>query len=295
MIELRVVAADADYASWAAIKTRVVSNEPMTAEQVRATADEQGRLMLLASLDGIDAGCGVASLSNFGGRAFMAVRVLPEHRRRGVGSELVRALAEHAGALGRDGVNAFVSATEPESIAFAESYGLRQVDYQLETVREIGEEAAPELPTGLELIPVGARREETLREVWPYALESYEDLPLPGEVTYPLATWLREEATVPDGSFVAMEGDEIVGYAGLMEYAAPSTAEHGLTFVRRSQRRRGLGRVLKQAQIEWASQNGIRTLVSWTQQGNEAMQALNRSLGYQEMSKVLTMQGPLPL
>ena len=34
-------------------------------------------------------------------------------------------------------------------------------------------------------------------------------------------------------------------------------------------------------------------LVTWTQKGNEAMQALNASLGYENRSRVLTMQGPL--
>jgi hypothetical protein len=34
-------------------------------------------------------------------------------------------------------------------------------------------------------------------------------------------------------------------------------------------------------------------LVTWTQKGNEGMQALNASLGYENRSRVLTMQGPL--
>jgi mycothiol synthase len=295
MIELRIPSTDADYETWAAIKTRVVPNEPVTAEQLRAYDDEAGRLMLLASLDGVDAGCGVAGLSSFGGQAFMAARVLPGHRRRGVGRELVRALCDHARSLGRDGVNAFVDAAEPASVAFAESLGLRQVDYQLEMVREVGDERAPPGLPGIDLIAVDGRRDELLRAVWPLALEAYEDLPLPGELSYPVATWLRDEATVPDGSFVAFELGAVVGYAGLTEHAGESTAEHGLTAVRRERRGRGIARTLKQAQIHWASENGVRTLVSWTQQGNEPMQALNRSLGYAERTKVLTMQGPLPL
>ena len=51
-------------------------------------------------------------------------RVLPEHRRRGVGSELVRALAEHGRALGRNGVNSFVEWHDDASIRFAEKLGL---------------------------------------------------------------------------------------------------------------------------------------------------------------------------
>ena len=120
-------------------------------------------------------------------------------------------------------------------------------------------------------------------------------MPLPGPVTYKLETWLREEATRPSGSFVALEHGEIVGYAGLMEHAnGDATAEHGLTAVRRDRRRRGIGRALKLAQLHWASGHGVVELVTWTQKGNEGMQGLNRALGYRDVSKVLTMQGTLP-
>ncbi len=293
MIELHV-AGDGELDVWARLKSRVVPNEPISAEQLR-TADEPDRLLLLADLDGVVAGCGIGARSNFGGRAFIAARVLPEHRRRGVGSALVRALSAHARELGLTGVNAFVYADEPHSIAFAESYGLAGVDYQLEQVREIGAEPAPKVPTGLELVALGERREELLRKAWPVALEGYEDMPLPGEVTYRLATWLRDEATRPEGSFAALEDDAVVGYAGLIEHASgAAVAEHGLTVVRRDRRGRGIARALKQAQLDWAARAGVTRLVTWTQQGNEAMQALNRSLGYVDESKVITFQGTLP-
>ena len=290
MIDLRVVSTDADYESWAAIKSAVIPDEPVTAAQLRAS-HEDGRVLLLAARDGVDAGCGIGSPSGFAGLAFFGVRVLAEHRGNGVARELVRALCEHARALGREGVNAFVDANDPDAQAVAEHYGLQQVDYQLQQARTVGREPAPEL----ELVSLDGRREELLHAAWPLAQEAYADLPLPGEVSYPLATWLRDEATVPAGSFAALDGGRVVGFASLVEHADDGTAEHGLTAVARSHRGRGIGRALKLAQLHWASQNGITTLVTWTQQGNEAMQALNRSLGYVDVSKVLTMQGPLPL
>ena len=261
----------------------------MTAERLRAT-DEDGRLLLLASRDGVDAGCAIGALSGWAGLAFFGVRVLPEHRGRGVARELTRALCDHARALGRDGVNASVDAAEPEAKQVAEHYGLQQVDYELRQERTVGDEPA----SPLAVVSLVGRREELLHAAWPLAQEAYADLPLPGEVSYPLATWLRDEATLPDGSFVALDGDAVVGYAGLSEHE-PGKAEHGLTAVARTHRGRGIGRGLKLAQLHWAAGNGIHTLVTWTQQGNEAMQALNRSLGYEDVSKVLTMQGPLPL
>jgi mycothiol synthase len=292
VIELRVADSDADLELWAAIKTRVVPDGPVTGAQLRQQGEPE-RLLLLAELDGVLAGCGIGARSGFRGGAFLAARVLPEFRRRGVGAELVRALAEHGRALGLDGVNTFVAADDPDSIAFAERFGLGEVDYQLEQRRAVGDEAAPFIPRDLELESLEHRREEILREVWPVALEGYADLPLPGEVTYRIESWLREEATRPAGSFVAREASEVVGYAGLLE-RDETTAEHGLTVVRRDRRGRGIARALKESQIQWAAENGVRELVTWTQEGNEAMQALNHSLGYVDTSKTLTFQGPLP-
>jgi mycothiol synthase len=294
MIELRTVSSDADLAAWAALKSAVVPNEPVTAAQLRA-AVEPDRILLLAERDGELAGCGIADRSSFGGRAFIAVRVLPQHRRHDVGSTLLRPLTDHARSLGLTGVNAFVYANEPHSIAFAESLGLAEVDYQLEQVRAIGDEPPAEVPAGFDLESLEERREELLEAVWPVALEGYEDLPIPGGVTYRQETWLREEATRPRGSFVALERGEVVGYAGLLEHGdSEAVAEHGLTVVRRDRRGRGVGSALKRAQLRWASLADVAELVTWTQKGNEPMQALNRSLGYADRSKVITYQGPLP-
>src|SRR5262249_18710840 len=91
VIALREVETDRDLELWARIKSLVVPNQPVTAEQLRRSAAAD-RLLLLATLDGSDAGCGIADRSDFGNRVFIAARVLPEHRRRGVATALVRAL-----------------------------------------------------------------------------------------------------------------------------------------------------------------------------------------------------------
>jgi len=296
MIELRRAESASDLETFARIKSTVEPNEPVTTVQLERTA-EPDRLLLLASLDGTDAGCGVGALSNFGGRAFCAARVLAPYRRHGVGTALFLALAAHGRALGRSGVNAFVDAADEGAIAFARAFGLEEADHQLEQLRGISpDEQAPAPPEGVELVSLAGRRKELLHAAWDaVAVEGYDDMPVPGPVSYRIETWLREEATRPDGSFVAVENCVIVGYAGLMEHAnGPASAEHGLTAVRRDCRRRGIARALKQAQLHWAAGAGVLELVTWTQRGNEGMQALNRGLGYRDVSKVLTMQGPLP-
>ena len=62
----------------------------------------------------------------------------------------------------------------------------------------------------------------------PLAERGYADLATRDAVTVAIDDWLRDEATLPEGSFVALAGDEIVGYSGLLplgdDDAAPRTA-----------------------------------------------------------------------
>src|SRR5262249_46592550 len=71
VIAVRRAESEADYETWARIKTAVVRNEPTTVEHLRKLEDEPGRLLLLADVDGEPVGCGVAGRSSFGGRAFV--------------------------------------------------------------------------------------------------------------------------------------------------------------------------------------------------------------------------------
>ena len=47
--------------------------------------------------------------------------------------------------------------------------------------------------------------------------------------------------------------------------------------------------------IYLAAVNGIREVYTWTQTGNEAMQQLNRSLGYVDRNMVVNVRAALPL
>jgi len=157
-----------------------------------------------------------------------------------------------------------------------------------------GGRPAPRDIEGVELVSI-AERPELLREAWPVARQGYDDLPIEG-LDIRLDSWLAEEATLPAGSFVALVGGEVVGYAGLMCWADDETkAEHGLTVVRRDWRGRGVAAALKEREIAWAAANGVRELVTWTQTGNENMQAVNERLGYAVRGFSISFGRDLPL
>ena len=57
-------------------------------------------------------------------------------------------------------------------------------------------------------------------------------------------------------------------------------AENGLTVVDGHGAAKGLGTALKRRQLAWAAANGLRELVTWTQDANAAMRQVNTRLGY---------------
>lgn len=296
MIEVRRAESDADLEAWIHVRRTLFPNESAgTVERHRELATPD-RLLLVADLDGELAGSGLADRSSNLERAFLAPRVLPDRRRRGVGTELLRALVPHAEQMGVPEVSAHVDGTDPGALAFAERFGFEEVDRQVEQVRLLNssEPAPSPLPEGAEVVAI-AEQPELLERTYELALQGYEDLVLPWTVVVPLEEWLREEATLPGGSLVALADGAIVGFSGLMEHDSEGVAEDGLTVVRRDWRRRGLAKALKEREIEWAAANGIREIVTWTQRGNDGMRALNEQLGYEYRDVSVSVMAPLPV
>jgi GNAT superfamily N-acetyltransferase len=192
--------------------------------------------------------------------------------------------------------NAWASVDDPGSRAFAKRFGFEEVDREVEQV--IGLPAAlPEapMPDGVEVVSV-AYRPELLREAYSLAREEgYADLAIDGDVVIEIDDWLRDEATLPGGSFVALHEGRIVGYSGLMRHDNSGAAEDGLTVVARDWRRRGLAIALKRFELAWAAEHGFTEVVTWTQRRNEGMRAVNERLGYVYRTVAFKMMGPVPL
>jgi GNAT superfamily N-acetyltransferase len=295
MIGVRRVESDADLEAWRRVRIAVLPNErTSTVEEIRR-AETPEQLMLLAEADGELLGSGVAGRSDVGGHGFVAPRVLPDKRRNGVGTALLQRLAEHVESLGfpRAGSNV----DDSGSLEFAHRFGFREHDRQVEQVREIaGNEPTPRIPDGIEPASLAERPELFPRVYHELAVEALADLAVTPKVEISFEDWEREWVTWPEGSFIALTGDEIVGCAGLIrDYDRPDRAEHSLTAVRRDWRGRGLAKALKRQTIAWAAANGLTELYTWTQTGNEAMQAVNERLGYSIRSTCITVSGAIPL
>jgi mycothiol synthase len=99
-IAVRLVCRDEDYAAWRQVRLAVLPGERAdSAEQLRAQAGPRHQF-LLAEVDGVLAGSGVVSKSDLAGSGAVAARVLPHRRRQGVGTAILRVLAERAAGMG---------------------------------------------------------------------------------------------------------------------------------------------------------------------------------------------------
>jgi mycothiol synthase len=293
-ITIRLVDSDEDYAAWRQVRLAVVPNERAdSVENLRAQAGPQHQF-LLAEVDGELAGSGVVGKADLAGSGAITARVLPGWRRRGVGTAILRVLAGRAAEMGFGVVGSNVE--DLGSVSFAERYGFREVDRQVEQVRVIGDEPAPRVPDGIEIVQVSARP-ELWRAVYPtVGAQAFQDMALISPLDVSLEQWERDWISDPDAMFVALADGEVIGCAGLLpDPDDPGRAEHALTSVRRDWRRRGVAAALKRCCLAWAANHGLREVYTWTQRGNDDMRALNTHLGFTTRTESLTMHAGLPL
>jgi mycothiol synthase len=284
---------DADLDQWRQVRIAVVPGERApTVAELRAEA-APGRLLVLAKDGGQLVGSGIADNSGLKG-GFVCPRVLPGARRRGVGTAILLALAEHCVSLGHDVAGSRVE--DEGSAAFARRFGFAETDREVEQVYAVGAEPEPLIPPGISIARLADRPE--LAELAYHRLnETFADLALTSVLQVSLQEWQRDWTGLPEASFVALDCDgEVVGTASLRpDPDKPGRAENGYTAVRREWRGRGVAAALKRTGLAWAGRNGIAEIYTWTQQGNHDMRAVNERLGYTYAAVSIRVEAALPL
>ena len=292
-IEIRVAETDADLEAWRRVRIAVLPDERCASVEWMRNSMTPERVYLLAELDGVVAGSGLGGRSSFG-YAGLHPRVLPDFRRRGVGTALLHALAANAVEHGFE--QAGTNVDDPGSLAFAERFGAGEVDRQIEQVRDVGVEPAPVVPDWLQIVAVAERPELWPAAYEPLAQQAFADMATYRPVLVTREQWEREWLAWPEGMFVGLVDGEIVGCAGLeRDDDDPLRAENALTAVLRGWRGRGIATALKLTTLAVAAEHGIRQIYTWTQTGNEDMRALNERLGYRYRNVSITVRADLPL
>jgi GNAT superfamily N-acetyltransferase len=277
-------------------------NDAVTMDEVRSfKASVRAYVDHLARLDGVAVGSAVGVISpQRADRVFTLLTVLPEHRRRGVGSALYRAISTWAAEQSLSELEIPVLDNDPASLAFAERRGFVEERRELGVVLHLTEIAPPKIepPDGVEIV-TWAERPELARGIYEVALEALPDIPgSEDDEVEPFDDWLKHDmqgsGDRPEATFVAIAGEEVIGYAKFSLTAAqPTTAHHDLSGVKRAWRGRGVAGALKAAQINWALANGYTELHTRNEERNEPIRRLNARLGYRPGIGRIYLVGPI--
>jgi mycothiol synthase len=260
-------------------------------------ASNQGSVLLLAHAGADVAGAATAAPAGRPGFQFTMVRVMPGQRRRGVGSALLKAAREHALELGLPRLWGRIDAGDQGSLEFAQRSGLTERGRELISV--IDPTGASEMllpPPGVTVVSL-ADRPDLIRGAYDAERECLPDVPVPTPMEATSFDVWQEQTlggpgALPGGSMVALAGDDVIGFAGLLGDATNSrTAEHLLTCVRRPWRGRGVALAMKSAQIAWAKSAGLTSLETSNDSPNAAMLAVNRRLGYRMIAENVIVEG----
>jgi GNAT superfamily N-acetyltransferase len=254
----------------------------------------------LALLDGAAVGSAViAILPQRRDLGFVLSTVLAKRRRSGAGAALYEAVSRWASDRSLAVLWAPVMEDDSEGLSFAEQRGFVEVERTPRMVLDLGaiKEGQHVAPAGVE-IASWAGRPELNRGLYDVAAEAYADVP--GAEEDEMETfedWLAHDmngaGSLPEATFVAIAGDEVVGYAKLSQTAArPAVAKHDMTAVKRGWRGHGIARALKQAQISWAIGSGLQQLETSNEIRNAPIRGLNTELGYRSAPGRVLLQGP---
>jgi GNAT superfamily N-acetyltransferase len=301
VFEVRPCADEAEQERALAVYNAVWPREAISMDEVRfVRSSARAYKAFLARHDGADAGSAAAIvLPAHPHRAWTRLTVLPEYRRRGVGTALYCAVSDWLGEQGIEQLRGPVAEDDPESLAFAERRGFRESERNGRMVLDLTACEAPplELPAGIE-IATYSERPELARSIYAVACEALPDVP--GEEDWEglsFEDWLPQiegSNQHRETTFVALASDEVVGYARLALTAAqPTAAFHDMTGVKRAWRGRGIAGALKRAQIAWAKEHGYQRLETENEVRNEPIRRLNRTLGYRPVPGHVILDGPL--
>lgn len=232
--------------------------------------------------------------------AFALVTVLPAHRRQGIGTALYRTISAWLAERGVGRIDAPVPEDDADSLAFATHRGFEEAERNSRLVLELArvDPGPVDPPAGVRIL-TWAERPELARGIYDVACEAYPDVPGDRDTTMePFEDWLAHDmqgsGDLPEATFVALAGDEVIGYAKFSLTAArPNVASHDMTGVRRAWRGRGIAGALKRAQIAWAKQAGFERLETQNEVRNEPIRRLNEGLGYRPAPGRVVMRGPI--
>ena len=252
---------------------------------------------LVARIEGTPVGCGFVEPHGALAYANAHLVVVPDARRQGIGSNLLAAASELARLGDNSELQGEIRASDDVSRAFFERRGYSVVGGEQALALTLDDVPAlrPEAPRGITIVS-RAERPDVVAGMYAVAVEAEADIP-GNEVERSFELWRASEIDRPSANpelcFVALAGEEVVGYAALDD--GDRDVHNRLTAVKRAWRRRGIATALKRAEIVAAKERGFRRLLTESEERNLPMRSLNEQLGYRPEPSLSTIvvRGPL--
>ncbi|MCA1825187.1 MAG: GNAT family N-acetyltransferase [Mycobacteriales bacterium] len=237
-------------------------------------------------------------------RCELAIAVRPESRRRGVGTELLRAALAAAERDRRKQVATWQPVGGPGD-GFLTSLGLHTGQVEQRNVLTVTDvdaaryESWREPAAGYRLVRWETRCPDDLVDAYALARRAMADAPL-GEMDYAPTQWTAARVRTLEGmrsergqrnwvtAAVQEETDEIAGYTEILGSAHwPEMLHQEDTAVAAAHRGHGLGRTVKAANALWVLGEwpAARWVQTWNADENAHMVAVNRELGYRRVAE----------
>lgn len=291
-----------DYRQAVGIVNAVWPEYPDTVEEWKESDEKRSKLVkrgrFFAEMDGRPVGFATYGQSlwiNHPGKLFVGVEVLPEFRKRGVGTALWERLCQEVQQFDPLRLLAHTREDHADGIRFAEKLGFKECMRDWESrldpasldLNEWSRYSRQVAEQGIEIKTVAELESDPNRDRKLYDLEWFIDRDVPSpeppsKVPFEefQKVWERNNL-LPDAWFVAVDNGEYVGMTNLWTSQANAKLLYvGLTGVTRSHRKRGIAMALKVLSVEYALQNGFSEIRTWNEINNQAMLGINNRLGF---------------
>jgi GNAT superfamily N-acetyltransferase len=301
-MEIRSATTDADLDALLAVHNAVYPNGPLGLRELRSLESQVREIRFWVAWKGSRVvGAADAGLRVQQPEAFGYAWVLPDKRGHGIGSRLYETISAYAASRGKDVLEAWVEDAQPDGLAFVRNRGFHEIGRELRVSLDLTKIEAPwiDVPAGI-TITTWAERPDSIRGIYDVAVEASADIPGDEDrEVEPFEDWVAHEMEAgpgdrKDATFVALAGDEVVGYSKFsLSDVQPKVAHHDLTGVRRAWRKQGIARALKQTQIAWAKHEGFERLETTNEERNAPIRKLNAEFGYEPSGIRMLFRGAL--